>query len=277
MIGKNSNFAHSAKETKRYVNPKLGIVFIILIILQFYLLPLISLGSSGDYNKYINYQNLYTISSYSIIVLSILIFHINGLDVFRDHFSLWTIVLTCFLAAGLGREDTIVYKTLLIFLGLILSIYIIVNRKSIRTPSLKSVFIGLLWSVGTIVITALLIAILNPIRETLPPNLLTYTINTLVLQLSFVAVIEEAYFRGLLFGFMVMNGYKENTALIIQAILFWGAHYMRITVNPVLFFVAIPILTLSTTLIIKKYKMLYLSIIIHTLANVFGPVLVAIF
>jgi len=277
MTGNNSNSLQVANDSKKYINPKIGIVFIVLIILQFYLLPLTPLASGTDYNKYINYQSLYTISSYTIIVLSILIFRANGLDVFRDHFSLWAIVLACFLAAGLGREDDAIYKILLLFLGLMLSIYIIANRKSLRTPSLKSVFISLLWSVGTIVIIALLLVFLNPIQEAPPPNLLTYIINTFVLQLSFVTAIEEAYFRGLLFGFLVMNGYKENTALFVQAILFWGAHYTRITINPVLFFVAIPILTLSTTLITKKYKMLYPSIIIHTLANVLGPVLVAIF
>ena len=106
--------------------------------------------------------------------------------------------------------------------------------------------------------------------------LLNYIINTFIFQLSFVSVIEEAYFRGLIFSYLMMNGYKENAALYIQAILFWGIHYLKI-VNLVHFFVDIPVLILGVTLLIKKYKMLYLSIMLHTLNNVFGAILVAIF
>jgi len=74
----------------------------------------------------------------------------------------------------------------------------------------------------------------------------------------------------------VLNGWQENRAFFIQGILFWGVHYMQISANPAVFFIAVPMLTLSTTLITKEYKMLYLSVIVHTLANVFGPVLLAI-
>lgn len=275
MIANSSNSLQTNNASKKYASSRIAIAFSILIILQFYLVPLIALAAGEDLNKYTNYLHIYTVISYTIIVLSIVIFHDNGLDTFQDHFSLWTIVIACFLAAGLGREDEAIYKVFLVLLGLRLSTHIIVNRKSIKTPKLKSFFIGLLWSVGTIVIIASLLAFLSPVHQSIPPNLLTYILNTSIFQVSFVTVIEEACFRGLLFGFMMVNGYKENKALFIQAILFWGVHYLKIT-NPTSFFVAIPILILSTSLIIKKYKMLYLSIIVHTLANVLGPVLVAI-
>lgn len=279
MIDDNSNFLQNISDHKKHVNPKMGIVFIILIILHSYIAPLISLVPESDYSKYTNYAYLSTISAYAIIVLSIIIFGTNDLYVFQDHFSLWTIVLTCFLRASLGGKNEAIYKLFLVFLGLALLKYIIVNQKSIKTPSLKSVFIGLLWSIAVVVVAALLGVILDPVHGSLPSSwsiLLTYIINTFVFQLSFVSVIEEAYFRGLIFGFLVMNGYKENTALFIQAILFWGIHYLKI-VNPVHFFVVIPVLTLGVTLIIKKYKMLYLSIMLHTINNVFGAILVAIF
>ena len=57
-------------------------------------------------------------------------------------------------------------------------------------------------------------------------------------------MIEEAYFRGLLYGFLVMNGVKENSALWIQAILFCLNHYLDIMQNPILFiFGVVPIVT----------------------------------
>ena len=57
----------------KHLNPKIGIVFILLIILQSYLLPLISTATHGDINKYANYVYLHIIISYTIIVLSIII------------------------------------------------------------------------------------------------------------------------------------------------------------------------------------------------------------
>jgi hypothetical protein len=265
----------SPNNLKKLPNPKIGIMFIVLIIVQSYLVPLISIVSGKDVNKYTNYAYIYAISSYTIIVLSIIIFHGNGLDVFQDGFSLWLIVLTCFIRSSLGGQNEIIYKGVLGALGLVLLIFIITNRKSIKTPSLKSVFIGLLWSVGAVMAAALLRVLLDRNHGTLPSNLAGYIINSSIFELSFETVIEEAYFRGLLFDFLVMNGWKENKALFVQGILFWGVHYLDIA-NPIQFFVVIPLLTLFQTLIIKKYKMLYQSIMIHTINNVFGGILVAI-
>jgi hypothetical protein len=251
----------------------LGIVFSALVILQFCLAPLIPIVF--DINKYVNYPYFHATISYTTIVLSIIFFGNSGLEVFQDHFSLGIIALTCFLRVGLGGSNEIVYKGITAFLGLVLLNYIITNRKRIKIPSLKTVIIGLVWAIGTVMTGAFLRIFMDSNHGTLPLNLGSYVINMFIFQITDVTVIEEAYFRGLLFGFLVMNGYKENAALFIQGILFWIIHFMKIG-DPILFFILLPIFTLSTTLIIKKYKMLYLSILIHTFNNVFGGILVAI-
>ena len=168
-----------------------------------------------------------------------------------------------------------IYKSILIILGVFFATYSIVNRKNIKFPSLKSVFIGLGWSVCAVLIIALIYAFLDQtLIQPFPPNLSTIIVNEFINQLSFTSVPEEACFRGLIFSFMVMNGYKEDKAFVIQAILFWSIHLGTIITNPTLFFIIIPLGTLFMTLIIKKYKMLYLSIIMHTFINVFTTVLV---
>jgi hypothetical protein len=73
-----------------------------------------------------------------------------------------------------------------------------------------------------------------------------------------------------------MKGVNENTALLLQGILFWGMHYAKSS-DRILFLGVIPIITLSTTLLIKQYRMLHLSIMVHTLNNVFSGILVALF
>lgn len=260
---------------RKQTDPKLTNLFVFLIILQSYFLPLIALTVGSDLNRYRDYLYLYTTISYTIIVLGIIIFDDRGLDVLKDHYSLWIIVIACFLAAVVGGTNNAIYQIFLVLLGLRLSVHLLTKSRGFRLPSLKSVYTGLLWSVGTIVIIALLLAFLTSTRLSLPSNLLSYILSTFLFEVAFVTVIEEALFRGLLFGILVMNGYEENKALFVQAVLFWGVHYLKLSNTP-LFFIAIPLLTLSTTLITKKYKMLYLPIMIHTFANVLGPVLVVI-
>jgi Type II CAAX prenyl endopeptidase Rce1-like len=262
----------STKSRNTY--PRLSLVFIALIILQSFLVPLITLASGEDYSKYVTYQYFYVVSSYTIIVLSIIIFG-NELEVFRDYFSLGTIIFTCFVRASLGGINESFYHGVLVVLGLILFFYTVINWKSIKVPSLKSVFIGLCWSVGITIILSLIRLGLDPTISILPSNLVSYIFGMLIYHLSFVTVIEEAYFRGILFSLLVANNVKENSAFLVQGILFFGIHYMKIA-DPILFFVLLPLFTLSVTLIIKKYKMLYLSIMMHTVNNVFGALLVAL-
>jgi hypothetical protein len=273
----NSSVVKNAAITNRnQLLPRIGFMFILLIILQFYLAPLLASAAALNSNKYTDYLYLYTIPAYTLIVLGIIIFHRTGIEVFKDQFSLWLVVVGCVLAASLGQEKDTIYKVFLILLGLRLSIHIVTNRKTLKIHNLESVVIGLLWSVGTILIIALLLHFLDPERQSRPPNLSSYFISTFLFQIAFVTVIEEACFRGLVFYLLMMNGYQEDRALMIQGILFWGGHYLRIVSNPALFFIAIPVLAVSTSLITKKYKMLYLPIVVHTLANVFGPFLFAI-
>ena len=269
------NFLQANNSIRKQTDPKLTNLFVFLIILQSYFLPLIALTVGSDLNRYRDYLYLYTTISYTIIVLGIIIFDDRGLDVLKDHYSLWIIVIACFLAAVVGGTNNAIYQIFLVLLGLRLSVHLLTKSRGFRLPSLKSVYTGLLWSVGTIVIIALLLAFLTSTRLSLPSNLLSYILSTFLFEVAFVTVIEEALFRGLLFGILVMNGYEENKALFVQAVLFWGVHYLKLSNTP-LFFIAIPLLTLSTTLITKKYKMLYLPIMIHTFANVLGPVLVVI-
>jgi len=263
----------STKVINKQIFPRLSIVFIVLIILQSFLVPLIALISGVDYSKYITYSYFYIISSYTIIVLCIIIFG-NALEVFQDHFSLGIVVLTCFLRADLGGDKELLYRAILIFLGLVLFSYAITSRKSLKIPSLKSIFIGLVWSVSTTLVLSLLRLQLDPKISVLPSNLVSYIFDAFLYQLSFVTVIEEAYFRGILFNLLVINNFKESSALIIQGVLFCGIHYMKIA-DPILFFILLPLFTLSVTVIIKKYKMLYLPIMVHTFNNVFGALLVA--
>lgn len=275
MKSHNSNFLQTPNVAKNHLNSKMATLYIILITLQFYLLPLVSFLFGTDFSRYATYMHFYAMSSYTIIVIGIIVLHINGVVLFQDYFTLSIIVLSCFLRSTLKGDYELVHRIYMNFLGFVLLIYMIANQRKITMPGLKSIFIGCLWSVGTVLVLAILYVVLDPVHGSLPSDLHNYIVNMSVFQLSFVAVIEETVFRGLLFGFMVLSGCKENTALLIQAVLFWGFHYMDIT-KPILFFIFVPLFTISATLMVKKYKMLYLSIVMHILVNVFARIFVAI-
>ena len=276
-----SNPIQNSVAIKKNPNPKIAIVFIVIIILRSILLQFVSIASGGDVYKYNTYLYIDAITAYTIIVLSIVIFHGHGLDVFQDHISLWTIVFTCFIRSSLGVKNEIIYRGVFFFLGLVLSVFILSNRKSLKLPSLRTVFTGLIWSAVSVVgvtvgVLFRVFSVSHSYYGTLPPNLSNFIYSDFIFNFSFVAVIEEGYFRGLLFNFLTMNGWKEDNALLFQALLFWGSHYVAEVADPIMFFVILPLLTLLQTWVIKKYKMLYLPIMIHVISDVFGDVLFAI-
>jgi len=273
MKHNNSHRLQIATDTKGHVSPRLGYVFIVLILLQFYGGPFIDSVAGAD-NDTFWYRH--AVSGYSIIVLSIMIFTPKRLELFRDHFSLWAIVMGSLLTATFAGRNAAVCQSILLLLSIVLAIYIIVTRRGIKLPDLKSTLMGLLWSASAVVAIAMIYALFDETyNKSFPSNTVFLLFANFVSQFSYVTVLEEACFRGLLFSFMVMNGFKENSAFLGQALLFWGIHSVDNT-NPALFFLIIPLGTLAFTLIAKRYKLLYLSIIMHTFLNVFTTALVTV-
>ena len=263
---KNSNTLSHTIEAKRQAKLRLGRKFVILIVLYAYLAPIIFELFAVDEA---NYRYLDAIGFYLLAVVCILIFGLNQLETLRDKFSLGMIVLSCFLAVIDPRENNVIYRIMFIILGATISIYLRINRKEIKTPSLKSFFVGLLWSIGAVVVLASISVWLGlPEIKSFQPSLLVVVAGEFWSQLALISILEEVAFRGLIFSLLIMIGWNENNALITQGIIFWGWHYVDIG-TPKVFFVIVPLGTLFMTLIIKKYKMVYMSATMHTLMNVF--------
>jgi hypothetical protein len=271
----NSNTASTADHAKQLTNPKVGLVFILIINIQFYLLPVLPQVFGVDLSKFAEYTHLYALISYTLIVFGIVIFHANGLTLFSDYSTLLLILLSLFIRSSLGGEYELLHRIYMAILGVILLAFIVQNRTSLRKTSPRVLVIGIVWAFGTVLGLAILRALLVSDHGSLPANLSAYIRSALVFQFSFVAVIEEACFRGLIFGFLIMNGVKENIALLIQGVLFLGIHYMKVG-DPVLFFLIIPLYTISASLLVRKYKILTPAIVMHVLNNVFAGVIIAI-
>jgi membrane protease YdiL (CAAX protease family) len=266
------NIRDNTNEVREYLNPKVGIALGILVLLNCFLSPIIFSAIGVDYSDFI-YLNV--IGSYILVVFSVIFFNPIAMGVFQDHFTLWAIALSCFLPILFPGKEALIYRYALIVPGFILVVYIILNRKNIKSPGFTSILKALGWSVGAVLVLALIYAFFDQTyTRTYPSNLLAIVLGVTINQLAFVSVIEEALFRGLIFSFLVMNGYKENKAFFIQAILFWSVHYLDMYTKPMVFFTILPLSILFLTLIIKKYKMLHFSMMMHTFINVFVTLLV---
>ena len=102
-------------------------------------------------------------------------------------------------------------------------------------------------------------------------NIILEVIRRAIYDLSYVAPIEEILFRGLLWGYLVRVGWKEDKVFWFQAVLFWISHISRIE-YPVSFFITIPISTIVFSILVRYSKQLFPSIIAHTVLNTLVPI-----
>lgn len=275
MKNNSVNFLQKIKISKK-TRPGIGRVIIALIITQSFLAPIISIWSLNGRNENIVFINLHSVIAYTTIVLCILFFPRKSLGVFYDRFSLSLIALACIVRPLFFSGNGLIYDIVMASLGIALFFFIKSSQKKIEIPNLKSVLIGLMWSLSTVLAVSIIRVFSNsgPTPGSFPSNLATFIFNSTLSGLTF-SVLEEAYFRGLLFSLLVMNGWGEDKALFAQGLLFWGSHYLDIG-DPIFFFVMIPLITISITLIIRKYKMLYMSIMVHLIINIFLSIFVTI-
>ncbi|MBI5943451.1 MAG: hypothetical protein HY864_03715, partial [Chloroflexi bacterium] len=197
MSRKNVNLSQIASEGQNRAKSKTGMLFIVLIILQSYFFPL--LFAALGFDK-MHFWFLSSVITYTTIMISLIIFGNDRLGVFHDYFSLGSITLSCFLSVTFGDGSVAIYKIVLLCFGILFSIYIIANRKTIKLPSARLVFIGILWSVAAVVITALVYVLFDKTyTKDFSQNLLAVIYNSFLFQFTFVTVVEESSYRGLLF------------------------------------------------------------------------------
>ncbi|NOH04090.1 MAG: CPBP family intramembrane metalloprotease [Chloroflexi bacterium] len=258
---------------KSRINQKAAFVMVTFIILQFFFAPLISLRLSHKESDWIfsSYAVAFSALSYTTIVLGVLFLHANNFYDFFDRITLWAIAVGCFLRSleVVGNTYGNLFAIYLLMLGASFAIYITTNKENIKGSTLKTFTIGVMWSIVTVITLALVAALISgKTQNMLPEGLGIILFRKALEQLSFVTIIEESLFRGLLVSILILNKHKEHTAFIIQAVLFWAIHYSQITL-PFMFLIFLPLLTISTTIIAYRYRTVYPSILVHTLVNVF--------
>ncbi len=95
-------------------------------------------------------------------------------------------------------------------------------------------------------------------------GLLIFT--TLYDGLLFLIVFEEILFRALFWRFLENFGLNETKIVVIQALLFWVAHYSYIN-SIYSFWVSIPFVSLLFGIIVRRSKSITYSLMAHFLYN----------
>jgi hypothetical protein len=78
-----------------------------------------------------------------------------------------------------------------------------------------------------------------------------------------LVVFEEVIFRGLLWMFLVKEGFKEYQIILIQGILFWFSHLYYFKSDPITFWFWLPLISIMLGIIVRRSKTISPSTIGH--------------
>lgn len=198
----------------------------------------------------------------------------GGLDRFQiDKYSLLALGASYFINLNYNKQNHFVFFVLLILFMYFIKWYYekrgnIVNTDVIWTARAACVAVFL---VSAIVIFQVLLRGSLEVIPLLKGSVFLTVLRQVLSELSFVPV-EEIFYRGFLWGYLISLGWKERTAIWVQGVVFWITHIERIT-TPLSFFVFIPILTLILSKLRQRSNQVFPSIIAHVIINLVSAML----
>lgn len=256
---------------------KIGLLITLFIIGSIFISNLLILNPI-EALYYVDYVFITIVYAFTAILVWIV--RNNLLDFHFDRWSLFTIVLTgSIFHRRLGLPGEIGFQILLWICSLSILLFIIIYRSKIPKTNASWTLSGLFIGLSALIPIALVETIIPELSfvdpTNLSNNLILEVMRKLIYELSYVAPLEEILFRGLLWGFLVRVGWKEEKAFWAQAILFWIGHMSRLG-YPISFFITIPIGTLVYSILVRYSKQLFPSIVAHSILNTLLPISVYI-
>jgi len=161
-----------------------------------------------------------------------------------------------------------------------LFIFLIVHRKKVPPTNLFWVLRGLYLSAIILLLASLAeffvpsLALVKAVETDV--NIVLWILRQIVYLLSFVSPFEEVLFRGLLWGYLIRFGWKEDRVFWFQAILFWLLHFTRFFYI-VTFFISVPLSIYTVSILVRKSKQLFPAIIAHTVLDAMAPVMLYVY
>ena len=262
-------------EQKQQTSILVWIILVILLVLRIIFPILFTIISFGESSNWVIFT--IQVGTYLLLVLLIIIER-TRLDLYHiDKGSMVLLVLFSTWFRGMSFEAPITILIGIIFwsINILLVCFFIWRKVSLQETNMKWVLISIITSV----LLAVPLAIMNSLQvslfdnnKSLPPLSFFYYVQSIVRNVSQVAIFEEPVFRGILWGKLRERNVDERKILIIQAGLFWLAHIDRIF-RPITLFITIPIMSIYLGIIAWKSRSIASPIIAHGLLNATGSIL----
>jgi hypothetical protein len=256
-----------------YLNPKWGLFIIVSIMLMIEATKLWSFITTAE----TRFLHPATVSlSFLLIAVFVFVERKNLADFHLDRLSVLILVIFSFIRTRFSVVDATWFYIIIGLSGLVIGFVMIKHWSDLpRTSSYwakRGLFIGI---IASIPFTVLLVISgwLTMYPNTTPPVPLPLVIiNRVIYALSFSGPLEEIWFRGFLWGYLLKIGCSEKRAGFIQAIIFWLVHWDRAWL-PLLFFIGLPLATYIFSALRYHSKQIFPSLLAHTAINALSDAL----
>jgi membrane protease YdiL (CAAX protease family) len=249
-----------------------------LLVISNYVFPILSLFLKINFNPGI-YHYIIVIISYLCVVL-VMWFEHDKLEEFNfERLSLLLLIIVGCVRSQLNIPGEMYYRIPIYLLSLVILIAFIFNYRKIPKTKGGWVLIGLVSCLSIIPI-----AIINSLQGQTDPNLGSFgngffwnAARNLLYTVSFVAPFEEIIIRGILWGQFRRQGWNTSKVFWAQAFIFWSLHIWQLFIMPLAFLITLPIMILIFSVLVRYSKQVFPSILVHTVADAIGPLIVYFF
>jgi len=218
---------------------KPGLMLLLMIIIVTFIIQILKLTNKSilEEPRLLFSLILIALGVLTLVTPLVLIqFEIKELDRFRiDKYSFLSLGLCYFVNLNYYRQNIIV------FLAIGFSFIYLIKVYREKKGDISNV--DLLWSAKAFVISIIFISVVAIIQMTLgrvievpllEGNIFVAMLRQIFTELSFVPI-EEMFYRGFLWGYLVSMGWDEKIAIWVQGGIFWATHVERLT-TPLSFF-----------------------------------------
>lgn len=247
---------------------KIGFVILTIMMIAILLLRGIDFGIVTEPKN--TQKSIIVTLFYITIAILIFIERKNLADFHIDRSSLIIFLLFSFVRTRFSVAGEMLQLIVIALSGVACGIILVLCWSKIPNTNWRWAMVGLFGGIlvaGLVAILEISEGYLAKFENYIPqiPFWLILT-NRIIYSVSIVTPYEEIVMRGFLWGYLRQAGLSENKACWIQGISFWLLHLYRANFLLV-FFVGLPILTFLVSLLVRKSKQVFPSIIAHTITN----------
>lgn len=162
----------------------------------------------------------------------------------------------------------------MMIVGLILLTALIASKHTFSRITMKNIrwiIIGMAAGAFTAVISSFFLS--KQVNNSGIKATFSFAVISILTQITNAAILEEPFFRGILWGALKKLRWKEGWIFITQALLFWIGHIYYIGTYPYSFWIVVPLASLVLGMLAWRSRSIATSMIAHGMINGLGQIL----